>query len=166
MVEWEWCHFDKLSLNQLYQILALRQSVFVVEQNCVYQDADGVDPRAYHLMGWSTDDDGHKTLAAYARVIPPRTLKPEAAISRVITHNSLRGKGLGRKLLAEAVKLTEAVYPDHDIYLSAQAHLQNYYGDYGFVASGDLYDEDGIPHIAMFRRTNRSENVLTTNFSQ
>ncbi|MET4693413.1 GNAT family N-acetyltransferase [Endozoicomonas lisbonensis] len=166
MIEWEWCHYETLSLNQLYEILAVRQSVFVVEQNCAYQDADGLDQVAYHLMGWAFNDDGRKALAAYARVIPPEVVKPELAIGRVITAEAFRGQGLGRALLAEAVRLSEETFPDSDIYLSAQAHLQSYYGGCGFVASGELYDEDGIPHIAMFRRKHRQQPVSGTNLSQ
>ena len=152
MIEWEWSHYEKLSLDQLYGILALRQSVFVVEQNCAYQDADGLDQVAYHLMGWSFDDNGRKTLAAYARILPPEIVKTELAVGRVITAETFRGQGLGRALLAEIIRLSEETFPDSDIYLSAQAHLQHYYGNCDFVASGELYDEDGIPHIAMFRR--------------
>lgn len=166
MIEWEWCHYEELSLDQLYEILAVRQSVFVVEQNCAYQDADGLDQVSHHLMGWFFDDEGRKTLAAYARIIPPEVVKPELAIGRVITDEAFRGQGLGRVLLAEAVRLSEETFPDNDIYLSAQAHLQSFYGSCDFVASGEPYDEDGIPHIAMFRRKYRQQPVSGTNLSQ
>lgn len=152
MLEWEWCHFNDLTIDQLYSVLAARQAVFIVEQDCPYQDADGIDVVSYHLLGWGNDDQGQRVLAAYARIIPPGIKMPELAIGRVITTQAFRGKGCGKELLKQAVDRAEKTFPDTRMYLSAQAHLQHYYQHCGFDASGDIYDEDGIPHIAMYRR--------------
>lgn len=152
MIEWEWLHFDQLGTRQLFTLLYERQAVFVVEQNCPYQDADEYDPQSWHLLGWGVNQQGEKKLAAYTRVIPPGIKGAELAIGRVITTQSFRGKGIGRQLLQETVRQAEQAFPNTMMYLSAQAHLQQYYGESGFKPEGDIYLEDGIPHIAMYRR--------------
>lgn len=138
--------FQKLSLEQLYTLLRLRAEVFVVEQNCPYQDLDDKDFQAMHLMGLA--EDGR--LAAYTRLLPKGVSYPAyASIGRVITAPFARGKGLGRPLMEQSLRLLFANYGHQPVKISAQAHLQEYYGSVGFVGVGDLYDEDGIPHRAM-----------------
>jgi ElaA protein len=144
-MRWTCLRFDELSARQLHDVLALRSEVFVIEQNCVFLDIDGLDPLTLHLLG--AGDDG--ALQAYARLIPPGVKAPDALIGRVVTAPAARGGGTGRVLMAEAVAQCERLWPGHAITLHAQAHLARFYGSFGFAAVGDQYIEDGIPHIEM-----------------
>ena len=145
--------FSDLTLEQLYEIMALRQAIFVVEQHWPYLDADGNDQVAHHLMG--RDEQGR--LATYTRLLPIGVSYAEyAAIGRVVTADFARGQGLGRPLLQASIQALEAIHGLVPIKLSAQAHLQAYYGSLGFHPIGDLYLEDGIPHIGMvYKREER-----------
>ena len=139
--------FDDLSPRELHDALALRQRVFVVEQACIYQDLDGKDPDALHLLG---RDDETDALVAYARILPPGARFDVAAIGRVVVAPERRGEGLARALVLEAIRVAR----DHHgarAALSAQAHLEAFYASLGFVRVGDEYDEDGIPHVDMRR---------------
>ncbi len=143
---WKSLPFAQLDTQQLYRIIQLRIEVFVVEQNCPYQDLDDKDFQAIHLMGLA--EDGR--LAAYTRLLPKGVSYPAyASIGRVITAPFARGKGLGRPLMEQSLRLLFANFGHQPVKISAQAHLQEYYGSVGFVGVGDLYDEDGIPHRAM-----------------
>lgn len=144
-MRWQWSTFSDLSVFDLYEVLALRQAVFVVEQDCAYLDADGADQKALHLLGWTSPD----TLGLYLRVLPPDPEHPTPRIGRVITHPSVRGTGLGRPLMNEGLRRTWARFGDVAITLSAQSHLSAFYQSLGFVQSGEGYLEDGIPHIPM-----------------
>ena len=148
-IEWVCKHHSDLGLEQLYAILKLRSEVFVVEQRCAYLDPDGqdLDGDTCHLMGW--DDD---QLVAYLRLLDPESQGGDVVIGRVLTAPAGRGKGLGHEMMEQALKQAEKRWPEVPIYLSAQAHLQGYYGRYGFVVAGEEYLEDDIPHIGM-RRT-------------
>jgi len=148
-IEWVCKHHSDLGKEQLYALLKLRAEVFVVEQKCVYQDIDGQDLEAdnHHLMGWDGD-----RLVAYLRLLDPQTQGGDVVIGRVVTAPEARGTGLGHSMLDEALRQAENIWPQVPIYLSAQAHLQGYYGRYGFVVAGEEYLEDDIPHIGM-RRT-------------
>ncbi|KRP63299.1 GNAT family N-acetyltransferase [Pseudomonas trivialis] len=147
-VDWLCKHHTDLSKDQLYAILRLRCDVFVVEQQCVYQDIDGqdLDGDTHHLMAWKDDE-----LVAYLRLLDPQLQGGDAVIGRVIVAPSARGTGLGHQMMEEALRQIGHIWPDTPIYLSAQAHLQGYYGRYGFVAEGEQYLEDGIPHRGMRR---------------
>lgn len=139
--------WSELTTDELYELLALRAEVFVVEQTCPFQDLDGLDRRegVWHLLGYQGDQ-----LAAYARIMAPGIGDERgAAIGRVVTSPKARGGGLGHKLIGEAVKACEAHWLTHSIWLGAQAHLQGFYGQHGFVAEGEGYVEDDIPHIGM-----------------
>ena len=139
--------WSELTTDELYELLALRAEVFVVEQTCPFQDLDGLDRRegVWHLLGYQGDQ-----LAAYARIMAPGIGDESgAAIGRVVTSPRTRGDGLGHRLLGEAVKVCEARWPTHTIWLGAQAHLQDFYGQHGFVAEGEGYLEDDIPHMGM-----------------
>lgn len=144
-MRWTCVPFAELGTQPLYDLLALRSQVFVVEQNCVFLDIDGLDPLTLHLLG--TGDDG--VLRAYARLIPPGVKAPDALIGRVVTAPAARGGGSGRALMAEAVAQCERLWPGHAVTLHAQAHLERFYGSFGFVPVGEPYIEDGIPHIEM-----------------
>ena len=128
---------------QLYKILAMRQRVFVVEQNCAYLDADGVDHVSRHL--WAEAADG--AVRAYVRIVPAGIKFAELSIGRVITAPEARGTGLGKELMQRALAASGNVA----IRIGAQAHLEKFYGELGFVRASDVYDEDGIPHIEMLR---------------
>jgi ElaA protein len=147
-IDWVCKHHSDLGKEQLYAILQLRDEVFVVEQKCVYQDIDGQDLEGdtCHLMAWDGD-----RLVAYLRLLDPEQQGGDVVIGRVVIAPAARGTGLGHELMAQALKQAEKYWPDVPIYLSAQAHLQGYYGRYGFVVAGEEYVEDDIPHIGMRR---------------
>ena len=141
---WHDREFVELTVRELYAITALRERVFVVEQNCVYLDADGVDPQCRHL--WA-EDETTRAIHAYCRLVPAGLKFAEASIGRVITAPEARGSGLGKELMLRAIAAI-GVMP---IRIGAQAHLEKFYGDLGFVKASPPYDEDGIPHIEMLR---------------
>lgn len=147
-IEWICKHHRDLGKEQLYALLKLRSDVFVVEQKCAYPDLDGQDLEGdtHHLMGWKDDQ-----LMAYLRLLDPESQGGDVVIGRVVTAPAGRGKGLGHAMMEQALKQAEKHWPQVPIYLSAQAHLQGYYGKYGFVAVGEEYLEDDIPHIGMRR---------------
>lgn len=134
--------FAELTLAELYAIVVLREQVFVVEQACVYQDADGLDPIARHL--WAARGDA---IAAYLRIVPAGAKFAEPSIGRVIVAPEERGTGLGRALMARGI----AAIGGGPIRIGAQAHLERFYGELGFRRASDDYDEDGIPHLEMLR---------------
>ncbi len=145
-MNWDWKSYEGLSKAELYEVLRLRQAVFVVEQDCPYLDADGQDANAWHLLGWQNGG-----LVAYARAFGPGEVYEEAAIGRVITSESIRGKGWGRELMEEALRGVRDTWGGVPVKLSAQAHLKAYYNSLGFEVCGPGYDEDGIPHLPMRR---------------
>ncbi|AXK54316.1 GNAT family N-acetyltransferase [Pseudomonas protegens] len=147
-IEWVCKHHTDLGKEQLYAILQLRTEVFVVEQKCPYQEVDGRDLEGdtCHLMAW--DDD---RLLAYLRLLDPISQGGDVVIGRVVIAEQARGQGLGHALMEQALKQAQRHWPETPIYLSAQAHLQDYYGRYGFIVAGEEYLEDGIPHIGMRR---------------
>ena len=153
MIEWEWASFEQLGTYKLYEILRLRSEVFVVEQNCVYQDIDGLDPGSFHLLGWQHGQHGQNPqLVAYLRCLPAGLKFTEASLGRVITRGSVRGSGAGRGLLTEALARMESEWGGQVIRIAAQLYLQKFYEGFGFVACSAPFDEDGIPHIDMLRQ--------------
>ncbi|CAN5888465.1 GNAT family N-acetyltransferase [soil metagenome] len=141
-LRWHDRSFDELTARELYAITQLRERVFVVEQNCVYLDADGADLMSRHL--WA---DQAGAIRAYLRVVPATVKFPETSLGRVITAPEARGTGLGKELVRRGIAAAGA----GPIRIGAQAHLQRFYGELGFVPASELYDEDGIPHIEMLR---------------
>jgi ElaA protein len=150
MIEWQWSGFADLTVAQLYEMLALRQQVFVLEQNCLYPDIDGLDPGAHHLLGWRSVD-GQRELAAALRCLAPGAKYTEMSLGRVVTSPAARGTGLGRELVAEGIACAEKLHPGHAIRIGAQAHLEGFYAGFGFVTVSEPYDEDGIMHVDMLR---------------
>ena len=148
MIEWQDLHHSQLTLPTLYALLALRNEVFVVEQNCPYQDIDGDDLAGdnRHVLGWR-----NQQLVAYARILKHHDKQLPVAIGRVIVAPQARGQKVGYQLMTQAILSCERHWPNHEIHLSAQAHLQSFYGHFGFAPVTDVYDEDGIPHIGMAR---------------
>ena len=147
LIRWHFAPFAKLTPRHVHDLYRLRVQVFVVEQNCVFQDVDGVDPECWHLLGYSGGD-----LVAYARLVPAGVKFEEPSIGRVITAPSIRRKGMGRVLMAEAMKRAQQLWPGQPIRIGAQAHLERFYNEFGFTKSSDPYDEDGILHIEMDHR--------------
>ncbi|MEL6389464.1 MAG: GNAT family N-acetyltransferase [Bacteroidota bacterium] len=137
--------FEDLNLHLLYQILRLRQEVFVVEQDCAYLDADGLDEQSYHVIGIDPND----TVQAYARVLPAGHSYPEyASIGRVVTSPAYRGQGEGLRTMQRSLALARSL-DWTPIKLSAQVYAIPFYEQLGFRSVGDEYLEDGIPHIGM-----------------
>ncbi|PSS57604.1 GNAT family N-acetyltransferase [Pseudomonas sp. BBP2017] len=147
-IDWICKHHSDLGKEQLYAILRLRTEVFVVEQKCAYQEVDGRDLEGdtCHLMAWQDDQ-----LKAYLRLLDPESQGGDVVIGRVVTAPSVRGQGLGHELMEKALERAEEYWPGVPVYLSAQAHLQDYYKRYDFVVVGEEYLEDDIPHIGMRR---------------
>ncbi|APQ13736.1 acyltransferase [Pseudomonas oryzihabitans] len=145
-IDWSCRAAQVLTPAELYAALVLRARVFVVEQQCVYPDPDGLDLAAdvWHLFGWRAGE-----LHAYLRLLG--AVRDEVVIGRVIVAPEGRGSGLGHRLLEEALRACAERWPGRPLFLSAQAHLQAYYGRYGFTPCSAVYDEDGIPHIDMRR---------------
>jgi ElaA protein len=145
VLAWNVTPFADLRVDELYELLTLRQLVFCVEQSCVYLDCDGKDPAALHLLG----RDAAGRLVAYARLLPPGVSFVEPAIGRVVSHPDARRTGLGRELMREAIARTRAAFGPQAIRIGAQVYLRRFYEELGFDATGPTYDEDGIPHIEM-----------------
>jgi ElaA protein len=146
---WEWLHFEKLPAQTLYELLSLRQRVFVLEQRCFYLDADGLDQKAWHLLGWVKESSGRPSLVAYLRVLPPGARYAEHSIGRVLTSPEIRGRGCGRLVMQEGLARIAQEFGAVPVRISAQAHLEKFYGELGFKPVGIPYDEDGIPHLEM-----------------
>lgn len=138
--------FEELNLHELYELLRLRSEVFVVEQDCVYQDIDGKDEKALHVLGYEGAG-----LVAYTRVFPPGVYFAEAAIGRVVVRESSRKNKYGHEILKASIKAIEDHYHTQKIKLSAQTYLTKFYESHGFEQTGEGYLEDGIPHIAMIK---------------
>ena len=150
MIELQCLDFNSIPNADLYEMLRQRQEVFVIEQQCFYSDMDGYDEAAHHLLGWQTVE-GKRSLSAYLRCIAPGIKYAEMSLGRVLTTQAARGSGAGRQLIAEGIRNAEALHPGHRIRIGAQAHLEKFYGSFGFKAVGEPYDEDGIPHLEMLR---------------
>lgn len=150
MIEWQWSGFADLTVAALYDMLALRQQVFVLEQTCLYPDIDGLDPGAHHLLGWKTVN-GKRELAATLRCLAPGAKYDEMSLGRVVTSPSARGTGLGRELVAQGIACADRLHPGHAIRIGAQAHLEAFYAGFGFRTVSAPYDEDGILHVDMLR---------------
>lgn len=150
MLTYRCIFFSQLTLDELYALMALRQEVFVVEQDCPYQDADGKDPGSWHLLG--TDLQGR--LLSCARLLPSGLSYPGyASIGRVVTSPIIRREGEGKVLMQEALSWCSRLFPGSDIKISAQCYLEAFYTNFGFKAIGEPYLEDDIPHIAMIQKS-------------
>ena len=143
-IEWQCKTFTELTITELYEIMKIRSQVFVVEQNCVYLDADDKDALSHHLF---TIQNG--IVAAYARLLPPALSFKEASIGRVLSAPSQRRKGLGILLMHEAITRTLNLFKTNEIKIGAQLYLKSFYENLQFVKCSEQYDEDGIPHVEM-----------------
>ncbi|WP_419174132.1 GNAT family N-acetyltransferase [Desulfosediminicola sp.] len=141
-----WRSFDELTTTQLYSLLKLRQEVFVVEQDCAYLDADGLDQHSMHLLVY---DENQKELIGYLRLIEPEIKYAEPAIGRLVTAEKIRGTGIARQMMRKAIDQAQDTFPGRVIRISAQLYLEKFYTSLGFTLASDPYDEDGIPHVEM-----------------
>lgn len=137
-------HYTELTTDELYEILQLRAEIFAVEQNCVYNDLDGLDKNAVHQFIRKDDK-----IIAYSRLLKPGTRFPDYSIGRVIVKDSERGTGLGIKMMNEAKSYILNEWKAEKIKISAQKYLRNFYEDLGFTVITEEYLEDGIPHFGM-----------------
>jgi ElaA protein len=144
MINWYCKKFDDLTPHELYAILQLRNAVFVVEQNCVFQDADNKDQHSFHLMGWKEDQ-----LIAYTRLVPAGKAYEYPSIGRVVTSPAERRTGVGKELMAKSIRQVKELFGPVPIKIGAQLYLRNFYESFGFRCCSDVYLEDGIEHIEM-----------------
>ena len=156
MINFNWYPFSELTVQQLYDVLELRSAIFVVEQQCVYLDPDGKDRSALHLLGRENE-----TVVAYLRLFLPREGQADIVFGRVVTALSARRKGYGIKLLEEMLRYCHKHFPECPIKCSAQYYLKKFYEGFGFIANGEIYQEDNIPHIAMLREASKHQNIIT-----
>ena len=145
-ITWYHKHFNDLITKELYQILQLRNEVFIVEQNCPFQDLDDKDFKSFHLMGFDTDS---QKIMAYARIVPAGISYTEASIGRVVTSPQARGEGIGKVLMEKSIKILEELYGGVSIRIGAQFYLKKFYESLDFQQVSEIYLEDGIEHILM-----------------
>ncbi|CAI8306264.1 MAG: Acetyltransferase [Flavobacterium sp. SCGC AAA160-P02] len=139
--------FEDLTIENIYSILQLRSEVFVVEQNCVYQDLDNKDQIAYHVIGIKNNQ-----LIAYSRIFDSGDYFAKPSIGRIVVKKEYRGFSLGYKLVKESIVFIEKTFTEKSILISAQKYLTKFYNTLGFVQQGEEYLEDGIPHVKMIRK--------------
>jgi ElaA protein len=145
-MQWAWHRFADLGVDNLYDLLALRCKVFILEQG-PFLDPDGVDRQCWHLLGRDRLGEARACL----RLVDAGVKYPEPSIGRVVLDKALRGTGLADQLVAEGLRQAAKVWPGAGNRISAQAHLRGFYGRHGYVPVGDVYIEDTIPHLEMFR---------------
>ena len=145
-LNFKWSRLDSLSALELFEIIKERESVFVVEQQCPYQETDDMDLHSWHLTVSLNDE-----LAAYARVVDPGIKYDQPSIGRVMTLGKFRNLKIGRSLMIEAIRFTEQQFPEVGIKIGAQIYLQHFYESLEFATVSEPYDEDGIPHIDMVK---------------
>ncbi|WP_317133625.1 GNAT family N-acetyltransferase [Flavicella sediminum] len=146
MIEFFTKTFSELTTDELYELLQVRSEVFVIEQECVYQDIDSKDKNALHVLGILNHE-----IVAYARIFDKGHYFEEASIGRVVVKKEHRKDTYGHLLMAYAIEAVEKYFEQQPIKISAQAHLEKFYNTHGFVTKGASYLEDGIPHLAMYR---------------
>lgn len=149
ILNWELKRFEELKSEEIYKILKIRTEVFIVEQQCAYQDCDGKDENSYHLY---LEEDGE--IACYLRILEKGLSFDEVSIGRVLVNKNYRGKGISREMMLKAINFIEQNLNETEIKISAQAYLVNFYGGLGFKEASEEYLEDNIPHIDMLYKKN------------
>ena len=151
MIQFTCKPFADLTVYELYDIMALRQEIFIIEQNCPYLDADGKDLKGWHLMGRQISDENTEgVLVVYTRLLPKGVSYHDyASIGRVVSSASVRGSGAGKILMQESIKMMEKLYPNEPVKIGAQTYLLKFYESLGFESTGEEYLEDDIPHTTM-----------------
>ena len=147
-VGWTWHRFTDLPPATLYAILELRSRIFVVEQNCVFLDMDGADSVCEHLCGF----DENNQLLAYLRLVPPGVKCVEPSLGRLVVAQDARRHGLARRAIELGLERLSERYPNQTIRIGGQRYMETFYSSMGFVATGEPYLEDGIPHVEMLRK--------------
>jgi ElaA protein len=137
-------NFSEFTLIELYEILQIRSKIFVVEQDCGYQDVDGKDQKSLHVYGKKNDK-----IVAYTRIFKPGDYFENASIGRVLVAQEERKFGFGHDLMKASIKTVKTHFKSDKITISAQKYLKNFYESHNFVQVGEAYLEDGIPHIEM-----------------
>ena len=145
-LQWSWKSFEQITKEELYEILSFRQSIFVVEQKSWYQDADGLDNISLHLL---LKEDAF--LVGYLRLIPPGKKYDTPSIGRIAIKENLRGNAIGSELVKRGIKKSSETYLTDSVTISAQNYLTKFYQNHGFTIQGEVYDEDGIPHVKMVK---------------
>ncbi|WP_285006188.1 GNAT family N-acetyltransferase [Lactococcus formosensis] len=144
-MEWKIKNFEELTRSELYKILQVRSEVFVVEQECAYQDVDGKDQKSLHL--WLEDSEG--AIQSYCRILPACLSYPEASIGRVLVKESQRGKGTARKMMQQALEFLAQAWREPVVRIEAQYYLREFYASFGFKEDSEPFLEDGIKHVEM-----------------
>jgi ElaA protein len=145
MIQWKCKSFNELTNEELYKILQLRNEVFIVEQNCPYQDCDNKDLKSFHLTAWEKS-----SIVAYSRILPPGISYSNAAsIGRVVTSPSARGQRLGKELMSRSLENLYRLFGHVPVTIGAQLYLKKFYESFSFLQQGNIYIEDGIQHITM-----------------
>lgn len=157
-IDWQFARFDDLPIRDWYAASVARVDVFVMEQNCPFQDNDGADVHSWHLLGWEVEGarrglaaGSGRQLAAYCRIVDAGVKFAEPSIGRVVTPGAFRLKGYGKLLMAEALRRHDQLYPSQPSRIGAQQRLEKFYQGFGFKTASDTYMEDGIPHVEMLR---------------
>ena len=145
-IEWRFKSYDDLSKTEFHDIMIIRQEVFIVEQNCPYQDADDKDKLSHHLLGYVKNE-----LVAYLRLVKPGISYKEMSFGRIVITPNFRNKGLGKALMNEGILQSNKLYGTNTNRISAQSHLVPFYEKFGFKSTGKEYLEDGIPHTEMLK---------------
>lgn len=150
MMRWKFVRrFGDLAPNEVYNLLKLRQNVFLIEQNCLFEDIDDVDPKCSHLFLFPEEDrHENRVPAAYLRIVPGGIKSKAPSLGRIVVAPKYRGRGLGKKIVRKALDIVRSE-GFHTIWIEAQAHLEPFYRDLGFMTEGDPYTVDGILHIGM-----------------
>jgi len=146
-LNWHWKRFDELTADEVYTILCVRQQVFVLEQECLYLDADGKDRKGFHLLGYDSEE-----MVAYARILDANVSYKEVSMGRILTTAKARGTGVGIELMEVGLRHIENHYGKVPIRISAQSYLLKFYEKFGFRSTGKEYLEDEIPHTEMLRK--------------
>lgn len=150
---WHIKHFRDLSPDELHDIIALRIDVFVIEQNCAYQDVDGKDKSAWEIF--ARNEQGK--LVTTARILPPGISYKEYSIGRVANDATIRGTGVGHEMMRRSMKFIQQTFGNVDVRISAQKYLENFYGKFGFQSTGKEYLEDNLPHVEMLYKSIENE---------
>lgn len=145
MLNWQFKHYNDLSLNEFHDIIALRIKIFVVEQNCPYQELDGKDKKCYHLIC----RNGMGELVGTMRILPQGVAFQDIGFGRIALEENERGTKQGHQMMEEALAFCKAEFGNVSIYLSGQTHLEKFYNKHQFFSTGKEYLEDGIPHVEM-----------------
>ena len=145
-LQWSWKSFEQITKEELYEVLSFRQSIFVVEQKSWYQDADGLDNISLHLLLKE-----NAFLVGYLRLIPPGKKYDTPSIGRIAIKENLRGNAIGSELVKRGIKKSSETYLTDSVTISAQNYLTKFYQNHGFTIQGEVYDEDGIPHVKMVK---------------